>query len=88
MLRSLTWRLETQDPNYPPGRLQILISKLYWNAYTLWHARREARLPYTPVDQILAMRDQRFRGMVKHAYQTVPFYRRLLDDLRLVPGDF
>jgi len=65
-----------------------VISKLYWNAYTLWHARLEAKLPYSPVDQILAMRDQRCRGMVKHAYRTAPFYRDLLDDLRLVPGDF
>ena len=65
-----------------------MISKLYWNTYTLWHARREAKLPYLPLAEIQAMRDRRFREMVKHAYRTVPFYRDLLDDLRLVPGDF
>ena len=69
------------------GRLRSLISKLYWNTYTLWHARRESKLPHLPLDQILAMRDRRFRGMVEHAYRTVPFYRSLLDDLRLAPGD-
>ncbi|MGB5294078.1 MAG: hypothetical protein WBP34_03915 [Thermoanaerobaculia bacterium] len=71
----------------PTGSLRELISKLYWNTYTLWHARRESKLPYLPLDQILVMRDRRFRGMVEHAYRTVPFYRSLLDDLRLVPGD-
>ncbi len=70
------------------GGPQALISKLYWNTYTLWHARREAKLPYLPLDQILAMRDRRFRVMVEHAYRTVPFYRSLFDELGLVPGDF
>ena len=74
----LTWSQE----------LNTLPSKLYWNAYTLWHARREAKLPGWPLGRIEALRDRRFRGMVEHAYRTVPFYRRLFDDLSLVPGDF
>lgn len=86
--RSFSWHRDIQGSNHPPGRLQILISKLYWNAYTLWHARREARLPYLPLAEIEAMRDRRFREMMGHACQTVAFYRHLLDDLRLVPGDF
>jgi len=65
-----------------------LIFKLYWNAYTLWHARREAKLPFLALGDIQAMRDRRLREMVEHAYRTVPFYRHLLEDLRLVPGDF
>jgi len=64
-----------------------VISKLYWNTYTLWHARREAKLPFLPLEQVLAMRNWRFRRMVEHAYGTVPFYWRLFDELDLVPGD-
>ena len=42
--------------------------KTYWNAYTLWHVRDEARLPFRPFDEITARQRRRVKGIVAHAY--------------------
>lgn len=64
------------------------LHKAYWNAFTLWHARAEARLPYRPLAEILAVQRRRVRAIVTHAYQTVPYYREVIDKAGLHPRDF
>jgi phenylacetate-CoA ligase len=64
------------------------IERAYWNAFTLVQARRETRLPYWPLEKILEIQNRRVRAMVKHAYDTVPFYRAAMEARRLTPGDF
>ena len=63
-------------------------SKAFWNAFTLWHVRHEARLPYLPLADILAMQSRRVQSIVAHAYQTVPYYREVMDSAGLRPTDF
>jgi phenylacetate-CoA ligase len=65
-----------------------LFHKAYWNSYTLLHARHEAKLPFRPLAKILAAQTRRVRAIVRHAYETVPYYREVIDDLRLAPRDF
>lgn len=48
------------------------LHKAYWNSYTLWHVRREARFPFRPREEILAVQNRRVRAIVLHAYETVP----------------
>jgi phenylacetate-CoA ligase len=62
--------------------------KAYWNAFTLWHARVEARLPYQPLEEILAVQNRRVRAIVTHAYETVPYYREVMGKAGLRPRDF
>ena len=38
--------------------------------------------------ELEAYQDERLRHVVAHAYETVPFYRRRFDALKLVPADF
>jgi len=38
-------------------------------------------------DRLRAYQDERLRVVVSHAYETVPYYRRLMDGLRLRPAD-
>ena len=64
------------------------LSRIYWNAFTLWHARSEARLPYLPLERIEAIQNRRVRAIVAHAYRTVPYYRRVMDEAGLRPEDF
>jgi len=64
------------------------LTKAYWNAFTVWHARGEARLPYLPPERLQAIQNRRVRAIVAHAYATVPYYRRVLDEAGLRPGDF
>jgi phenylacetate-CoA ligase len=38
-------------------------------------------------DEIIAFQEKRLREMVRHAYDRVPYYRRLFDEARIKPGD-
>lgn len=55
------------------------LTKAYWNAFTLWHARDEARLPYRSMDELTAIQNRRVQAMIAHAYDTVPYYREVMD---------
>lgn len=61
--------------------------RVFWTAYTLWHARHERTLPYWPEEKLRRLQDRRVRSIVRHAYRTVPFYREAMDRLGLRPGD-
>jgi len=63
------------------------VTKVLWNAFTLWHVRSERNLPYRPLSEILALQARRVRAIVAHAYQEVPFYRQEMDRRGLKPGD-
>lgn len=54
------------------------------------HARGrvERTLPFWPVHAIEALQRRRVRSIVRHAYETVPFYRDAMDERSLGPDDF
>jgi len=58
-----------------------------WAAYTVWHARREPSLPFYPLERLEAIQARRVRAIVRHAYESVPFYREAMDERRLQPRD-
>ncbi|MBC7790051.1 MAG: phenylacetate--CoA ligase family protein [Anaerolineae bacterium] len=63
------------------------IRKAYWNAFTLWHVRGEARLPFRPVEEITAIQNRRVRRIVAHAYDSVQHYRDVMDAAGMHPRD-
>ena len=63
------------------------LPKAYWTAYTLWHVRDEAKLPFRPLEEITALQNRRVRAVVAHAYDSVPYYREVMDAARLHPRD-
>ena len=65
-----------------------IFTKLRWNAFTVWHARKERSLPFRPLEEIQAIQSRRVRAMVKHAFENVPFYREAMDQRGLKPRDF
>ena len=64
-----------------------LATRLYWTAFTAWHARHERTLPYWSAERLKRLQDRRVRAIARHAYRTVPFYRRAMDDQGLSPHD-
>ena len=48
----------------------------------------ERRVPYWPIERVRRLQTRRLQSTVRHAYETVPFYRRTMDELGLQPGDF
>jgi phenylacetate-CoA ligase len=68
--------------------LKNWLEKIRWNLFVLWHASHEKRLPYHPLEDIVSIQNRRVRAIVSHAYETVPYYRRVMDEADLRPGDF
>jgi phenylacetate-CoA ligase len=64
-----------------------LLRRASWSAYTLWHVRDEARLPFRPLEEIIALQNRRVRAMVAHAYHSVRYYREVMDAAGLRPRD-
>src|SRR6185295_16153202 len=48
---------------------------------------RLLRHPRASREQIIAFQEQRLRELVAHAYDNVPYYRRLFDDAGIRPRD-
>jgi phenylacetate-CoA ligase len=53
-----------------------------------WRTLRERRIPYLPLETLIRLQSDRVRAIVRHAYETVPFYREAMDERRLRPQDF
>ena len=47
----------------------------------------ERRIPFWPRQRIERLQRWRLRSIVRHAYETVPYYRETMDALGLRPGD-
>jgi phenylacetate-CoA ligase len=72
----------------PGNRASAALVRTFWSGYTLWHAQGDARLPYWPLERIVALQRRRVRSIVGHAYATVPHYREAMDRAGLEPRDF
>lgn len=48
----------------------------------------ERRLPWWPRERIERLQRRRLRSIVRHAYETVPFYREAMHERGRSPGDF
>ncbi|MEZ5287567.1 MAG: hypothetical protein R2712_22745 [Vicinamibacterales bacterium] len=46
-----------------------------------------AKTEWQSADELTAYQDERLRHVIRHAYDTVPYYRRRFDDARLTPAD-
>ncbi len=64
------------------------LTRSYWSAFVFWNARHEARLPYWPIEKILAVQRRRIRSIVTHAYRHVPHYRESMQKAGLCPDNF
>lgn len=64
-----------------------MIKRLVWNAYLARHMIGQSRLPFRRPDQIERLQRRRVRAMVRHAFETVPFYRDEMKRRRLRPTD-
>ena len=57
-------------------------------AYVAVLAYQERRIPFWPIERIERLQQHRLRSIIQHAYDTVPFYREVMDKSRLRPEDF
>ncbi|MCX6094138.1 MAG: hypothetical protein NTY63_04845 [Candidatus Bipolaricaulota bacterium] len=62
--------------------------RVFDTAGIAWRSLRGRRIPYLPLDTLTRLQSDRVRGIVRHAYETVPFYREAMDERGLRPQDF
>jgi len=62
-------------------------SRLVNTAHLAALAAIERRVPFWPSERIERRQRRRLRAMIRHAYGTVPFYRRVMDERGLRPED-
>jgi len=64
-----------------------LLERTYWALFTAWNARDEHRLPFRQPAAVLGLQNRRVRAIVRHAWQTVPFYREAMRSQGIDPRD-
>lgn len=45
------------------------------------------QMQWSSVEELRAYQDERLRALIQHCYDNVPYYRRRMDEARLVPAD-
>lgn len=51
-------------------------------------ARVEREIPFWPLGRVEWIQRRRLRSTIQHAYESVPFYRRVMNERGLAPDDF
>jgi len=64
------------------------IRRLLNTADIVARGRVERLIPFWPIEWIEGLQRYRLRSIVRHAYNTVPFYREAMDERGLRPKDF
>jgi len=66
------------------NRLRRLLNTGYVGARVIV----ERRIPFWPIERVERLQRRRVRAIVRHAYETVPFYRDTMKERGLRPEDF
>ncbi|MBI5395357.1 MAG: phenylacetate--CoA ligase family protein [Verrucomicrobia bacterium] len=65
-----------------------LLRRFCNSVYVGANAWRERHVPFWPLERIERLQARRVRAIVRHAYEAVPFYREVMQEAGLKPGDF
>ena len=57
-------------------------------AYVAVLASLERRIPFWPTERLEHLQQRRLRSIIQHAYDTVPFYRQVMEERHWRPRDF
>ncbi|MGQ9663373.1 MAG: phenylacetate--CoA ligase family protein [Kiritimatiellia bacterium] len=66
----------------------MLLSRLAWTFFILWHTRGQARYPFRKPEIIARDQARRVRSIVRYAWRHVPYYRETIRKLGITPDDF
>jgi phenylacetate-CoA ligase len=64
------------------------IRRLFNTAYVGAYGPVERTIPFRPIERIEQLQRYRLRAIIRHAYDTVPFYRQAMNERGLRPSDF
>jgi phenylacetate-CoA ligase len=64
------------------------LARVFRSGWVFAEAMYQRRVPYFSLDRLLSMQREHLRRIVRHAYETVPFYREFMLRQGLRPEDF
>jgi phenylacetate-CoA ligase len=64
------------------------IKRLLNSGYLMARSQVERTIPFWPLERIERLQRYRLHKIIRHAYETVPFYRQAMDERGLRPSDF
>jgi phenylacetate-CoA ligase len=64
------------------------VKKLFNTGYIVARSRFERTIPFWPIAWVERLQTYRLRAIMRHAYDTVPFYNQAMEDRGLHPTDF
>ena len=63
---------------------------LHWERYgkKFWKVYKEfERMQWYSYNELIEYQNERLRNLIKHCYENVPYYRRIMDERKLKPND-
>jgi phenylacetate-CoA ligase len=67
--------------------VSTVLSRIGRSALTAWRAREETGVAFLSEDELQARQSLRFRAIVRHAWEHVPYYRNWMREAGAGPGD-
>lgn len=64
------------------------LHRAWWSGYCLFHALGQTKIPFAPPEKWKALQEKRVKWIIRHAYESVPFYRSYMLKKGLRPSDF
>ena len=68
--------------------VKMFLEKIFWSAYVLFNIYKQKKVPFLSKDKIKEIQSERVKKIIKHAFETVPYYRKRMKKLNLTPLDF
>lgn len=65
-----------------------MLTRFWRSARLFLDSRRQSRVPFHSAERLQRIGAERLRRIVRHAYASVPFYRRVMDQRGFHPDDF
>lgn len=66
----------------------MTLRRVWWSSYCLFHVLGQTKIPFAPPKKWKALQGRRVKSIIKHAYESVPFYRSYMLKKGLRPSDF
>jgi phenylacetate-CoA ligase len=66
---------------------QPIFTRIGWSCFTAWKAMGEASIAWLPQEQLEQRQSRRLRAMIRHAWDSVPYYRDWLGGAGAEPED-
>ena len=67
---------------------KMFLEKIFWSAYVFYNIHKQKQVPFLSQEKIKEIQSARVKKIIKHAFETVPYYQMIMEKTGLAPSDF